>query len=69
MASLFETIAAHETPHEFVKSCLNYEQGNIEAEDCWDRYNETWFWHGLDRKDDFDEIIDIMVEELRGEFA
>lgn len=69
MASLFETIVAHDTPHEFIKSCLNYEQGKDEAETCWDLYNETCFWHGMDPKGDFESIIDMMVEDLVTEFA
>ena len=69
MASLFEFIAAHETPHEFVEECLAGDHSNDEYESCWDRFNEVAFWEGLHPDDDYFEIIDKMVEGLVAEFA
>ena len=69
MASLFEFIAAHETPREFVEECLANKQGDNEFSDCWAMFHEVAFWEGLSPDDDFDKIIDKMVEELIRDFG
>jgi len=69
MASLFEFIAAHEDPYEFIEQCLAYKQGADEAETCWELFNEVVFDSGLHPDDDFEEIIELMVEQLQENFA
>jgi len=69
MASLFEFTAAHETPHEFIEECLDDKQGKHECETMWDLYSEVAFWEGLSPDDDFEKIIDKMVEELIRDFG
>lgn len=69
MASLSEFIAAHETPHEFIEECLANKQGKDEYESMTDMYNEVAFWEGLSPDDDFEMIVDKMVEELIRDFG
>lgn len=62
--TLFEFIAAHEAPHQFIEECLANKHSADEAETCRDLYNETSFWEGLHPDDDFEKIIDKMVDSL-----
>lgn len=66
--TLFEFIAAHEAPHQFIEECLADKHVGC-AESCWDLYNETAFWEGLHPDDDFEKIIDLMVDQLVKDFA
>lgn len=69
MASLFEHIATCEDPHEFIYECIAGRQGRDEEETCTEMYNEVAVDNGLHPDDDFERIIDIMVDQLVKDFA
>ena len=69
MASLFEFTAAHETPHEFIEQCLALAHGRDAQETMWGLYSEVAFWECLSPDDDFEVIIDRMVDELIRDFG
>jgi hypothetical protein len=67
--TLFEFTAAHEAPHEFIEECLANKQGKDEYETMLDLYNEISFWEALHPDDDFEKIVDKMVDFLTSEYA
>lgn len=69
MASLFEYIATCEDPHEFIYDCLAGRHGKNEGETISDMYNDVVIDSGLHPDDDFESIIDIMVDHLIKDFA
>ena len=67
--TLFELIANHETPHEFIEDCLANLHSENAFEDCRDLFAEVAFWEGLTPDDDFEEVVDRMVELIEAEFS
>lgn len=69
MASLFEHIATCEDPHEFIYECLAGRQGKDEEETISEMYYEVSADYCLHPDDEFERIIDIMVDQLVKDFA
>jgi hypothetical protein len=69
MASLGEYIATCEQPHEFIYECLAGRQGKDEEETISEIYYEVSADYGLHPDDEFERIIDIMVDQFVKDFA